>query len=530
MATITGTITRDVLTGTAGNDTLLPYGVGPNDPPDLVSGGNGRDRYDLREPIGQDPVHRYVIDDNGSDGATDRILNAGALIHTASLGYKGFTQALHDGDDLIIVTPSKPHRFRDPARPSYEITITDHFDGEAVEWLQAGGTHYRLPDGTIGTGHADLMAGTHGDDILSSRGGDDYVTGNRGHDDIDSGSGNDTVLGGAGRDTIRAGSGNDWVYGGAARDTIHGNGGQDFIYAETGNDHAHGGAGNDFIYGQDGNDHLYGGSGQDLLSGGDGNDRLFGGAGGDTYRYGYDVDALGTNAPAGHDVIFDRGETPSYLDYDRIELFGYYGPSDGTSWGAYARLSFARVGDDMVITSDNGAGSITVRDQFGPLNHFIEELHFNAGYWTPLRFRIVDGARTDIGDDRRYSGYEGGEWNEILFGTDGDDAVFGNSGTNFIWLGGGADTLIYKEADPEIWQGSGGGACNDIVMDFDIAEDVMDFSEIDGLTLADLIISDNAAGNATVYWDSGDFEISDISIELRGVTAATLTEDHFVFG
>ena len=53
---------------------------------------------------------------------------------------------------------------------------------------------------------------------------------------------------------------------------------------------------------------------------------------------------------------------------------------------------------------------------------------------------------------------------------------------------------------------------------------------LDGLTLADLTISDNEAGNATVYWDSGDFEISDISIELRGVTAATLTEDHFVFG
>jgi hypothetical protein len=67
-------------------------------------------------------------------------------------------------------------------------------------------------------------------------------------------------------------------------------------------------------------------------------------------------------------------------------------------------------------------------------------------------------------------------------------------------------------------------------MDFDIAEDVMDFTEINGLGYGNLVIADNAAGNATVHWASGDFEIASILIELRGIEAAELTTDHFNFG
>lgn len=530
MATITGTTATDTLIGTAGNDTLLPYGVGANDTPDIVSGLNGRDIYDLREPVGQNPVHRYIIDDNGTDGAVDRITGAGDLVQSASLGYRGFTTALHDGDDLLIVTPSKPYRFRDPSEPSYQITIVDHYDGEAVEWIEAGGIAYRLPTGALGSGVADLMAGSNLDDVLYGRGGNDYLTGNGGHDTLAGGSGDDYLFGGNGRDRLDGNRGSDWIYGGKGGDLINAGSDGDFVYAEDGNDRARGQGGNDYLYGQDGNDRLDGGAGQDMLSGGRGDDRLFGGADGDTYRYGYDVDALGSMDVAGHDMIFDKGEAATYDNYDRIELFGYCGPSTGSAAQAYARLSFDRVGQDMLMLSDGGAGSITVRKQFGATRHFIEELHFNAGYWTPLRFKIADGAHTDIGDDRTYRFGEGGEWNEVLFGTDGDDQVYGNSGTNFIWLGAGADTLIYKEADPQSLFGSGGGACNDIVMDFDAAKDVMDFTEVKGATFADLTIADNARGDATLAWDSGTWEISDIHIELRGVSAAELSSDNFTFG
>ncbi len=322
----------------------------------------------------------------------------------------------------------------------------------------------------------------------------------------------------------------DWLYGTDARDILLGGGGHDFIYAEPGNDIALGQDGNDFIYGQDGDDILIGGAGWDLLSGGRGNDTMLGGTGGDTYRFGYDVDNYGSMDDPGHDIIRETGEAPAWDDFDRIELFGYYGPSDDGSWDAYARLSFVRDGADMVMLSDGGLNSLTVVGQFAPgVRNAVEEVHFNAGYWTPLLFKILDGAKTDIDEDRAYNGVEGGEQNEILFGTDGADSVFGNAGTNFVWLGGGADTLIYKEADPQLYSGSGGGACYDIVEDFDLTEDVMDFSEIVGLTLAALDLSENAAGNAFIYWESGDFEVSDIFVELRGVDVADLNSDHFVF-
>lgn len=529
MATINGTISSDVLFGTDGDDLIFPNGVGANEAPDRMSGGNGADTYDLREPVGEDPQHRYVIDDNGTDGAEDTIAHAGKLIQTASLGYQGFTSALRDGDDLIIVTPGKPHRFRDPAKPSHEVTIVDHFAGEQVEWFDAGGTSHFLPIGGLGTAGADLMAGSNHPDTLKARAGNDYMIGNRGADSMFGGTGDDVMLGGNGADHMRGQSGNDFIYGGNGRDNVRGGSGHDFLYLEDGNDKGYGGQGNDFIFGQDGNDTLVGNAGQDMMSGGNGNDRMLGGRGGDTYRYSYDVDNLGSNSPSGHDVIVDNGDTPRYDNFDRIELFGYYGPRSGDPAEAFARLAFVRDGDDMVMISDDGQGSITVANQFAAGQHQIEELHFNAGYWTPMRFKILDGAVSDIGDDRSYFNREGGEWNEILFGTAGADTVFGNSGTNFIWLGDGADVLIYKEADPELLHGNGGGSCNDIVEDFDIAEDVMDFTEIEGVSLGSLTIADNARGNATVNWDSGTWEIADINIELRDVTAAELTSDHFVF-
>lgn len=326
-------------------------------------------------------------------------------------------------------------------------------------------------------------------------------------------------------------SANDTLYGTALDDLVFGLGGHDRIELKQGNDIGLGQAGNDYLYGQDGSDILIGGADIDLMSGGRGNDTMIGGTGGDTYRFGYDLDNFGTMDDPGHDLIVEKGEAGTWDSYDRIELFGYYGPFDGNSAEAYARLSFQRVGTDMVMISDGGEDSLTVKGQFKAGNTtIVEELHFNAAYWTPLEFKFLDGAKTDIDEDRSYNGSEAGEQNELLFGTDQADRIFGNSGTNFIWLGDGADTLVYKETDPSNAGGSGGGACNDIIEDFDPTEDVMDFSEIAGLTLNDLAVGNNPAWHASIYWDSGTVEVSNILIELRGVDVTDLTGDHFIFG
>ncbi len=529
MSTITGTTAPDTLIGTDQADTLLPYGVGLNDPADYVSGGNGGDTYDLSAAIGTTPVHEYIIDDNGTDGALDTITGPGALFQSSSLGYSAYVTAERIGDDLHIVTPARPDRFHNPGTPSYDITIVDQYAGEQVEVMVAGVTSYALPTGSHGGIGADLMAGSALADQFFAGAGDDYIVSNGGDDRIAGGRGADVLIAGDGNDELRGQADNDWLYGGAGHDTVKAGSGDDVAYGEDGNDRIQAQKGNDLIYGQDGNDTLGGGDGLDTLSGGRGDDVLKGGAGGDVYRYGYDVDMFSTMTDAGHDVIRDKGEASTWDNFDSIELFGFYGPTTGSPADGYARLSFDRVGQDMVIGVDGGAGSITVKGQFGAGNTQIEQLHFNAGYWTPLEFQIVDGAKVNIGDDRHYASGHAGEVNEVLFGTDGNDQVFGNSGTNFIWLGAGSDTLIYKETDPQIYAGIGGGTGHDIVQDFNVTQDLMNFTQIAGTTMADLTVTDNAAGNATVFWDSGTIEVADIFIELIGVTSVELTADNFVF-
>lgn len=530
MATVTGTAQSETLVGTPADDLIKPNGIAPGQSPDVMSGLNGADVYDLTPAVGTSPVHDYIIDDNGTDGVAGQIIGAGPLTTSGTLGYQGFATAERIGDDLVIVTPYKPASFRDPAKPTYTITIVDQYAGEEIASIEAGGSLYALPTGTRGTAGADLMAGAGIADLLNGGSGDDFITGNTGDDTLKGGAGSDQIFGGDGSDQILGQNDNDWLYGGTGNDTVSGGRGFDFLYLEDGNDVATGGADNDYIYGQNGNDKILGQAGADLLSGGRGDDTLKGGADGDIYRFGYDVDNYGSMDDPGHDVIRDKGEAPSYLNTDRIDLFGYYGPSDGLSADAYARVSFDKSGNDMVIISDGGQDSLTVKGQFSASNTTqIEELNFYGAYWDPLAFEILDAAKTDVSNDRAYGFGETGERNEIIFGTNGADEVFGNSGTNFIWLGGGADTLIYKEADPQPASSAGGGAAHDIVEDFDIAADVMDFTEIAGLGMADLVISQDSDGDATIYWDSGTWEVSDILIELRGVAQADVTADLFLF-
>ncbi|WP_319824186.1 calcium-binding protein [Thalassovita sp.] len=523
MADIIGTLGTDTLIGTDAADTLTPYGTTVTGESDFLLGGLGDDIYDLRR---SDASQSYIIQDDSADGAVDGIVNAGAFYHSASLGYVGYAEAIRVGDDLILDTPYKPARFRDPSKPSYHIEIIDHFRDGAVESIEAGGTVYQIATGPEGGSLADLIAGTNAAEVMLGRGGDDWIFGNGGKDTIKSGNGDDMVFGGNGGDKIRAGNGNDTVFSESGWDKIRGGNGADWIEAGDGNDRIMGEADNDRLLGGNGNDRLEGGEGQDYLSGDAGNDWLRGGLAGDVYVFN---SRLG-DAGWGNDTISDQGDAPSYQNIDSIELRGFYGPSDGSTPEAFARLSFARDGLNMVISADGGVSTLVVQKQFKATGEqfFIEELVFNAGYWTEYTMKIISEERHDIGDDRNNDPFIGSEAHEIIFGNNGGNSLFGGSGTNFIWTGDGDDVLIYKENDPQVWAGAGGGASHDIVMDFDVASDVLDFTEMK-ISRADLVLSEDADGDALVAWDAPGWEISDILIELRGVAMSDLTDDHFVF-
>jgi Ca2+-binding RTX toxin-like protein len=175
-----------------------------------------------------------------------------------------------------------------------------------------------------------------------------------------------------------------------------------------------------------------------------------------------------------------------------------------------------------VLVIDGGAMSITIAGQCAISSvNVIETLRFFNG--STMQLRSVD--HDAVGDER-----SGGQGNEVIFGSNAADSIYTDAGINLVWLGAGADTLIYKQSDPSTAGSSiGGGNVDDRIVDFNVAQDHLDFREIRGLRLAGLVLGETAAGDATVGWDSGDASVSNISITLTGVHLAELSADVFLF-
>jgi Ca2+-binding RTX toxin-like protein len=389
---------------------------------------------------------------------------------------------------------------------------------------------YRLATDTNGSFENDIIAGTALGELHEAYEGNDFVDAGAGDDVVIAGDGNDVVLGGDGADEIDGGAGNDNLYGGEGDDVILGGDGSDWIETGEGNNSVDAGAGNDWVFSGAGNNLLMGGDGSDVLSGFDGDDTLIGGNGGDSYRFGYDRAGLTSSDHWGHDVVRDNGDAPTESTTGRGDLlsfYGLYGPSSGNVEEAIAKIETARVGDDMVIATMDGLSSVTVENQFqtGTDSYFIENISFYGAYWEAISFRVVSGEHEGLGEGRGWQS----ELNEFLFGTDGNDMIFSDTGYDLIWTGDGSDTLVYKESDPNPFNEFTYRTVSDTVMDFDITSDSFDFTEIKSANFDSFQIFEDAEGDAIISWYSGDMEIANIFIELRGVAMEDVTEDMFIF-
>jgi len=107
----------------------------------------------------------------------------------------------------------------------------------------------------------------------------------------------------------------------------------------------------------------------------------------------------------------------------------------------------------------------------------------------------------------------GGE--DIVLGTDGRDKIYGGIGSDILLGGAGKDRFIYNDEED-----NRGG--HDIILDFDLARDIIDFTEIKTLTRSGLTIIDNSHGNAVIHSIYSD-------IELKGITTAQVTDSIFDF-
>ncbi|MGB0935540.1 MAG: hypothetical protein ACPGXY_05700 [Alphaproteobacteria bacterium] len=348
--------------------------------------------------------------------------------------------------------------------------------------------------------------------------------------------------------TIYAGEGNDFVYIVAGGSTIFTEGGNDivsnfgvnsdlfrpddYVPEETFIDL---GDGDDFvdleefngdtiIEAGDGDDFvdLELSSGDNTVNGGDGNDsvNLESSSGDNTVNGGDGVDLIVLTGSSGDNIIDLGNDDDGLVDFVGGFLTEGVNLSEST-------------GDNMVISMGSG-GEGALAD-------------FSTGNNT---FDMGDG--DDVVTIRASSGI-----NDLLMG-DGDDLVLalGNIGSNTIDLGAGNDSIDLSGFGDDVGTdfvtlGSGfdliqndGGSGFDVILDFNVNEDVIDFSALGvgaGLGLDDQGVLDLFRSSNLVFDDGSDGTVIDFAnpnpfgfqvgavINLVDVDVATLTGNNFFF-
>ncbi len=288
--------------------------------------------------------------------------------------------------------------------------------------------------------------------------------------------GTDRFPGTAGDDVVLGSGGDDFYDGGGGRNTLDysnapgpinadlrfdmkvedGFGGTDTVR----NFHTViGSDGDDIIMGGPEDNHLIGGAGKDFLTGSGGNDTIDGGAGNDTASY------------AGYEAV-------------RVDL-EVEGPIDTIGAGI-----------DTLISIENLIGS---------------ELNDN------LAGDIRDNSLLGQGGDDTIFGRDGDDY---LYGGDGNDSLDGGLQDDFLFGGAGNDTMTGGEGIDTFVFGPGAGGGDDVVTDFELAIDLLDFGGT-GLDFADLAITQIGADTEIAYTAG--------TVTLTGVNAALLGADDFLF-
>lgn len=507
MAILDGTTGDDKIIGTDGDDIITSFGG-----IDWLRGREGADTYVLSVKSNGSTYPQTIIDERLGDSSEDTIIISGlsSLIQTASLGYIGYsTFKITNNDNLIINTPYRPSRFRKPGISESEISIIDQYDGTnpnaQVEFLTVGTTTYNLIVGDTGTAQADIMVGrsTSAIETFYAGDGNDFIYGNGGKDYIYAGGGDDYIFAGKTSDVAYGGAGSDHIFGEIGNDYLYGDDGTDFLYGGEGRDRLIGGNGNDYLYGNEGDDRLWGKDGHDRLEGHAGDDMLMGGRGGDLYIY--DI------ADIGSEIIREQGNAPtgsgSAVGGDDIVFISGYG--SGTI--AISALGFDISGDDLVISFAGSTNQILVRDHFtGPV-YAVEKLSLEGSI-----FHISDLR----GDQFKTEVHDGGDADvdDIIFGTGGDDVLYGGLGFDTLVGGAGADVFLMK--NEEIYAGV------ENIRDFSLLEDIIDFSDIKGLSIDNLLIQNNLGGHAEITNAAG---FPSIDVVLSGIDASDVTSSIFLF-
>ncbi|MCJ7873471.1 hypothetical protein [Phaeobacter sp. J2-8] len=326
-----------------------------------------------------------------------------------------------------------------------------------------------------------------------------------------------TMLGGEGDDIFSFANGitEDLV--------IHGNGGNDNLNGGEGNDSITGGSGNDVLDGEEGNDTLDGGEGDDYAISGSGNDQITSSSGSDLLR-----------GLAGNDVILLSGSSYHTSGYVAFNV------SSDTQVGTQARVNLEGLvrieavtdgGADADIVELSGEGdAFFLHDAYSGFHSSVALTEDYVGNESAARFANIEEIRGMGGDDiidltsPDYSlsgvamSIDGGEGNDVIWGSDanedisggnGNDTIFGGIGTDVLTGGAGADVFEFTRTSTDT-----------SVTDFDAREgDALRFYNVGGVEFDASSVALTASGITISYTDTASGAEYDISIALAANAA-----------
>lgn len=552
---VVGGADDDSLYGGSGDDEIKgDHGV------DSISGGAGNDI--IYGGIGSDTILGEAGNDSIYGGAGDDNITGGDDIDTIEGG--GGNDTLDGGADDDWISGGDGDDIIDGGDGDDTIAGEDGNDniigGAGLDTIDAGSGDDTIDGGadddSIRAGYgADIIDGGSGDDTIAGEDGDDEISGGDGIDNIDGGAGNDTIEAGDGDDTVTGWTGNDTIDGGWGNDTISGHDGDDTLIGGVGDDIIDGGLGEDVIDGGLGSDTINGGAHNDTIIGDDTVDTVDGGQGSDTIDYsasasGLTIDLV-NNVVSGGDA---EGDSLTSIE----NIIGSNGGGDTLLGNDEANSFWGNAGDDIlegaagadVLDGGNGAdhlkggsGDDTLifdsGDSAGATPDLIEG---NVGTDTlVLRLTAVEAATASIlADIAHYeaniatyqtsffaidslnlevSGIEAiqVETREVLFGTIGNDIIYGTAENNTIFGGNGDDELNGLEGNDII----NGGDDDDLILGRD-GNDALRGDDGDDTLYGDggddLLTAH--AGNDTAYGGDGNDELHghDGNDDLRGGT------------
>lgn len=455
----------NVLSGGAGNDVLLSRGYH-----DSLVGGEGSD--ELYAGTGNDTL-------DGGGGIDWLYGEAGDDIFLTTLRAGGANRDHYNGADGVDTI--------DLSKSLVGVAVSLGADAEAaalmsytVVAIDAGGTArggrdiLQSVEAVIGTGFADILTGSDGSNSLVAGAGNDRYLPSLGSDIFDGGGGVDTAdYSGAGFGyditTLNASLGHyrirkngtiDYdrlfsienligkkvpLFEAAGGLLIQGTGQNDGLspYSQSGSITGpftfKGLGGNDGLGGSNSNDRFEGGTGNDVMTGLRGNDIFYYAKGDGNDK----ISANGSGADSGYQsdqLVFGAGITR-------------------------ANLSFARTGDDVVITLADGS-TITLVSQ---LNAPVDFIRFASGDVLDMETQLVRANGTNLGDvingvPERHGEREGALVSDLIYGYGGNDRLNAGHGLNTVYGGAGADGIsggmdadrLFGEGDADAIEGGSG--------------------------------------------------------------------------